>query len=407
MIYRTRRPSPGGFAMRAILLLVMLTATVSSLYAQGEIRKNQTQLKKLRSEIKSYESKIKEKEKKENATLGQLDNYTRQERLLRSLTRKLQKEENELKQSVAATKGAIDELTEQIEHLKKQYAGYVRSVYRKGSAGDLELLLTSASVNQFVLRSEYLKRFSLQRKRDLDSIASKRAELEEKKSLLDAQLAAQQKLIAEKAAEKERLRKLSNRKKNVLASIRRDKQNYRKEIDRRKKDFKEVEKKIAALIEAAARKRNSSAGSTVAPGGGKFSVSRGKLLWPVNGGKVLTKFGNQKHPVLNTITESKGIDIGISSGSPISAVADGEVSTIWWLPSYGNLVIVAHDGDYRTVYAHLSDINVDEGDAIRGGQVIGRSGEGLNGPMLHFEVWKGRKTEDPEKWLMSRRISRK
>jgi murein DD-endopeptidase MepM/ murein hydrolase activator NlpD len=89
----------------------------------------------------------------------------------------------------------------------------------------------------------------------------------------------------------------------------------------------------------------------------------------------------------------------VAQGSSVAAVADGEVSTIWWLPSYGNLVIVNHDGGYRTVYAHLGDVDVEEGQPVATGQRIGRSGEGLDGPMLHFEIWNGRETQDPEKWL--------
>lgn len=406
-----RRAPAGGrtAACRTPAWVVMTLLFATGLFAQSEIRKNQSQLEKLRSEISSFEKKIKDREKKENTTLGQLDNYTRQERLLRTLIGKLQKEEGALERSIDSARRSIDELTAQIAHLREQYAGYVRNVYMRGNAADIELLLTSRSVNQLLLRSEYLRRFSDRRKRDLDSIASKVAVLEQTRALLDGQLRAQQKLIAEKSGEQDRLRKMSRKKKNVLAAIRRDKKNYRREIDRRKKDFTEIEKKIAALIEAeAARKRaaGKGTGTSAPPSTGAFSASRGRLRWPVDGGRILTRFGNQKHPVLNTITESKGIDIGVAAGSPISAVAGGEVSTIWWLPSYGNLVIVAHDGGYRTVYAHLSGIDVEEGDRVAAGQVIGRSGEGLNGPMLHFEVWKGRDTEDPEKWLMNRSLSR-
>ena len=62
---------------------------------------------------------------------------------------------------------------------------------------------------------------------------------------------------------------------------------------------------------------------------------------------------------------------------------------------------------FRTVYAHLSDISVNEGDVVHEGEHIGKSGEALSGPMLHFEVWKERDKQDPEQWLRPKGISQK
>ncbi len=89
----------------------------------------------------------------------------------------------------------------------------------------------------------------------------------------------------------------------------------------------------------------------------------------------------------------------MESGSPVSAVADGEVAKIFWLPSFGNLIIMNHNNGFRTVYAHLSDILVAEGQTIKEGDLIGESGESLDGPRIHFEIWKEREKQNPELWL--------
>jgi murein DD-endopeptidase MepM/ murein hydrolase activator NlpD len=83
----------------------------------------------------------------------------------------------------------------------------------------------------------------------------------------------------------------------------------------------------------------------------------------------------------------------------VTTVADGEVTTIWWLPGYGNLVIVDHYSGFRTVYAHLSEITVSEGQKVKEGEQIGASGEALEGARLHFELWKDREKQNPELWL--------
>lgn len=403
-----RPPSPGIASIALLVAVTALLAPSPSPAFQKELKSKQSQLEKIRKEIEQYEKKIRDREKKENRTLEQLDDYGKQEALLRKLVKKLHREEAELEASIKSTTNTVAGLEAQLEHLKKQYASYVRSAYTRGTTGDLELLATSQSVNQLLVRAEYLKRFSAHRKRDFDAITAKRRALQEEQDLLARQLGRRQRLIADKSAEQGNLRKMTKKKKNLLAGIRRDKKNYQKEIDRRRKDFEEIGRKIAALIEAEKKKKPAAgaARTAEAAGGGAFEAARGGIGWPVEGGRLITGYGMQKHPILKTLTENKGVDIGVPTGTRVSAVAGGEVSTIWWLPSFGNLVIVAHEGGYRTVYAHLADIDVEEGEKISSGQSLGRSGEGLNGPMIHFEVWKGRETLDPEKWLRSRGITR-
>jgi murein DD-endopeptidase MepM/ murein hydrolase activator NlpD len=177
-------------------------------------------------------------------------------------------------------------------------------------------------------------------------------------------------------------------------------------IERKMKAAREVEEMIAALIESdrirkerraeEARKSNL---PQPPPSGVDFAAKRGALRWPVSKGEVVARFGNQRHPTLRTITQNIGIDIAVETGSPVSAVAGGEVSRIWWLPSFGNLVILDHDGGYRTIYSHLADIYVIEGQIVKEGDIIAESGESLDGPRLHFEIWKDREKQNPEHWL--------
>jgi murein DD-endopeptidase MepM/ murein hydrolase activator NlpD len=129
---------------------------------------------------------------------------------------------------------------------------------------------------------------------------------------------------------------------------------------------------------------------------------KGKLIWPVTGGKVVAEFGNQVHPVMKTITTNTGIDIATQENSPIRCVADGEVALIHWLPSYGNLIIINHGHGYRTVYAHLDEINVIAGQKIREGEVMAKSSGSISGDLLHFEIWQEKEKQNPREWLARR-----
>ena len=108
--------------------------------------------------------------------------------------------------------------------------------------------------------------------------------------------------------------------------------------------------------------------------------------------------------------EHKAIDIAASSGSPVYAAEDGTVSyvQIWdgsydttGMMSYGHMVEVRHADGNTTLYAHLSEINVQQGEKVVRGQRIGRVGSTGNatGPHLHFEVITSEGKVDPADYL--------
>ncbi len=394
-------------------VMLLLVTTMFLPARQDEISTKRSQLQKLRTEIGKVEQKIKEKEKKEHATLELLDVYDRQAALIEKLIKKLHEEEEELQKDIAATHKSIDDLGGQISFLKNHYANYIRAAYMKGRANDLELLLSANSVNQFLLRSEYLQRFSDQRKKDIDKINVHRNDLQQQHLQLQNQLNEQHQLITEKTKEENKLAVQTKKRKAMLAEIRKDKKNIKREMDRKLQAAKQLEDLISKLVEEDRVKREremkdkpeTEARSTAQ--GKIFESRRGHLRWPVDGGKITSHFGAQENPSLHTVTQNPGIDISVGAGSPIFTIADGEVSAIWWLPSFGNLVIINHKNGYRTVYAHLSEISVSENETVQEGQTIGKSGEALSGPLLHFEIWKEREKLDPEQWLSQRGLTQR
>ncbi|MHB8580988.1 MAG: murein hydrolase activator EnvC family protein, partial [Ignavibacteriaceae bacterium] len=130
-----------------------------------------------------------------------------------------------------------------------------------------------------------------------------------------------------------------------------------------------------------------------------FSALKGRLNWPVERGKIVKQFGENRNVKLNTVTLNYGIDIKTVSEEDVRAVADGVISAIDWIPGYGSVVIITHKGDFRTVYSHLSNIFVKEGDRVKLGTIIGKVGESLEGNILHFEIWNSRSNQNPEVWL--------
>jgi murein DD-endopeptidase MepM/ murein hydrolase activator NlpD len=141
----------------------------------------------------------------------------------------------------------------------------------------------------------------------------------------------------------------------------------------------------ARLIEAA-QARDSAAGA-IAPA----------FVWPVTG-PISGVYGSQR--ILNGEPRAphRGVDIAAPAGAPVSAMADGVVSVAAGDMYFtGKTVMIDHGYGLHSVYAHLSELGVKVGQAVRKGQPIGRVGATgrATGPHLHWGVYWFDQALDP------------
>ncbi len=381
-----------------------------------EISQRERELDRIRAEIQQWDRKLSESKAKEKTTKQNIDDLERQANLIRRLIKKLREQEQQLTGDITEARESIRDLEQQLQLLKNHYAKYVRSVYKYGRVYDVELLFSSKSVNQLYIRIEYLKRFSEQRAKDLQAVVSQKAVLEEENDRLQTNLEHERTVLAEKTAAESSLKRRVTQRQKTLAAIRQDKKEYQRVLNEKKRYAQEIERIIAKLSEedrkrkereAVAARDRATPSVKPAPSteafAGTFAAHKGRLRWPVSAGTIASRFGNQVHPILKTVRENTGIDIMVSSGSSVLSVADGEVSILTFIPGFGNIAILSHGDGYRTVYAHLSEIGVSESQKVKAGEVIARSGDSVDGSILHFEIWKDREKQNPELWLAKQR----
>jgi murein DD-endopeptidase MepM/ murein hydrolase activator NlpD len=115
-------------------------------------------------------------------------------------------------------------------------------------------------------------------------------------------------------------------------------------------------------------------------------------------GDITSGFGWRRDPFTGTSRFHAGVDIRASYGRDVAAVAAGRVVSAGVEGGYGQSVVVEHATGLRTRYAHLSEIDVQSGQAIDSGSVVGKVGQSgrATGPHLHFEVLKNGKAVNPE-----------
>ena len=128
-----------------------------------------------------------------------------------------------------------------------------------------------------------------------------------------------------------------------------------------------------------------------------------KLLWPLQGGKISSKFGYRKSPFTGHKQHHNGIDIAAPKGTRIRAVASGVVTKSGWMSNGCGYGVHIKHSNYETVYCHASRVFVVKGEQIKRGQGIAEVGSTGNstGPHLHFEIRSLRtsKSVNPLKYL--------
>jgi murein DD-endopeptidase MepM/ murein hydrolase activator NlpD len=127
------------------------------------------------------------------------------------------------------------------------------------------------------------------------------------------------------------------------------------------------------------------------------SRRRAFLASPMAFSRVTSGFSMRMHPIHNVWRQHGGVDYAAPTGTPVRAVGDGWVQFAGWQNGYGNVVQVAHGNDKQTLYAHLSRIEVKQGQRIEQGHRLGSVGATgwATGPHLHFEFRVRGQHQDP------------
>jgi murein DD-endopeptidase MepM/ murein hydrolase activator NlpD len=117
------------------------------------------------------------------------------------------------------------------------------------------------------------------------------------------------------------------------------------------------------------------------------SLQRAFLASPVAFSRITSGFKMRFHPILGVWKKHEGVDYAAPIGTPVRSVGDGVIDFAGVQNGYGNVIILRHHNNYKTVYAHLSRIMVRKGETVSQGQSIGAVGATgwATGPHLHFE----------------------
>lgn len=319
-------------------------------------------------------------------------------RLVGGLDKQLVAIDDDVNDATARLTRAQSELDAKQVTLQKRLV----DVYKRGPLYSAEVLLSAASLGEIVTRYKYLHELALRDRALVRRVQSLRDDVLSQHALLVRLRDELARNREEKAAEEQRLRALEVQRRASLAQAQQQSARAQTRLAQIARDEARLAGVIASL--ETARKRAAAkpsakpaAPSTMGP------TESGKLGWPVNGA-LLYRFGRVVS-ANNTTTRWNGIGIAAPSGTPVRAVASGEVVLAEAMGTYGLTVIVQHGGGDYSIYGSLARADVRKGSVVTKGQTIGAVGASDPDlpPHLHFEVRPGGRAVDPLTWLQQQR----
>ena len=382
-----------------IVLLLMLF-NVNLICNAQSVNDLEKKVNKLQSEIKTSQSLLKKTSKNKETTIREVELLQAQIKKRDDLIKTYDKQIALLNKETKGYRNDIDNLQNELEKNRKEYADLLVIAYRnRNNINNLLFVFSSEDFNQAIRRMRYIQQFNDLLKHKMEEIDETKANIKQR---IEKNEEDKKRIEALNNTQKKERNDLNNDKKSLndkVAKLKKEEKKIKKDIAQKEKETKDLQAKIKKIIEEelARRKADASIDMNLAA---NFENNKGKLPWPVASGVVTKKYGKSAHPTQSKVTVvNNGIDISTEQGANALCVFDGQVSTIFNTGST-NVVMVRH-GTFFTLYANLDKVFVKSGDKVKTGQKLGliHTGTTDNLTTLHFEVWNDKNNTNPELWL--------
>ena len=401
-----RRPLARAAALLAALLLGASAAGLP-LEAQQQsnearLRQQREELARIRRERSELEARMRQLQSNVHDLAEEVSNIERQadvtQRAVLALDRQLSAITDEVGSATARLVRAEDELVVKRAILRRRLA----DIYKRGPLYAVEALLSAESFGELVARYKYLHMLALRDRALVARVAALRDQIGGERTRLVRLQDDLEGSRRERADEAGRLVELERQRAASLTAVRRSARQTQARLARIARDEARLGDVIANLESARRRaeaRRPSTSGAAPEP-----ATRRGRnaLDWPVRG-DLLYSYGRVVNPN-NTTTRWNGIGIAAATGTPVKAVAAGQVMVAEPFGTYGLTVIIQHPGGDYSVYGSLAAADVQKGAIVDKGQTIGSVGSADPElpPHLHFEMRPGGRAADPLEWLKDR-----
>lgn len=385
---------PGGFSG----VQKVSAASVSDLQKQVEALEREQQ--ELKSKAAEYSKDLNKQKEAKKALEDQISNIRDQISLLSQQETAINNQIAEMNATIRQKEQEIADKQAQIDESFSLLQQRLRAIFKSGNMSGLQMLLDTDEYADYLIKSKMMERISQNDQDLMDSLEVEMQQISQEKDQVEAQKAEVERQEQEIASLKEQADQKKSEMDSLYSQVNAVVKQLQNDIQYTEEQLKKKKEQEAALNQQISDLINKT-DSTGNYGGGT-------MFWPVPAvHNISSGFG----PRWGTM--HRGIDISEGAvpvyGQNVVAAADGVViyvnKTNTWGGGYGYHVIIDHGLDEQgrkisTLYAHNSQVLVNVGDRVVGGQtVISKAGDtgDVTGPHLHFEVRVNGTAVDPVK----------
>ncbi len=380
-------PRRGMLAAAALACLLAALYVVAAAPAQD-----------LQSQLDEKEAELDAAKEREGVLSSEIQGYTEDIDQLAGEVAVLRTREAVVQDRLDRTEARLDRerkylnvLRDRLVHTMRILKQRLVDIYKSGEPNAIDVVLQADGFDDVLDRYEYLDAIQEQDASIVDRVHDLR---DETRQIVESVRNARDEIEARKE-ELERTREQLEAREAELAAVRSDKQSAlsatHETAERLEGDIGDIQGQIQAQLQAA--QEAAAAEAPTLPAGPIQGESSAGFIWPVNG-TVSSPFGwrwGRMH---------EGIDISAPAGTPIRAVANGNVVLAAPTSGYGNYTCIDHGGGLASCYAHQSSYAITSG-GVSQGDVIGYVGctGSCFGDHLHFEVRINGAAVDPLGYL--------
>jgi murein hydrolase activator len=311
-------------------------------------------------------------------------------------------------------------LNESLSQQQQQLSKLLRQQYMHGDQSYSQLILQNKNPSEIARDVKYFSYIAKEHAKVIDGMQSNLVKVKKLNNKTAAALQEVADLKAKQEAEKSELEQQKQEKSRVVKTLSKQITAQRNEIDKLKRDEKNLSNLVERLAKIIPKKTKKTAkkkqrnnvdegmetpSQTVAKNeetptnaysGSSFSALKGKLRLPVRG-DVTNRFGAAR---ADTGVSWKGLFIKAGEGNDVKTVADGRVVFADWMRGFGNLIIVDHGSGYMSLYGNNQSVLKGVGEEVNAGDAIasvGNSG-GNESNGLYYELRKNSAPFDPMSW---------
>ncbi len=379
----------------------MLLSFCLSSYGQDAQKK---EIERLRKEIATLDKQLKANEGKSADATAQLALTRKKVATSRKLVAESEGELASINKQIKAKSAEIDRTQAKLDENLSYYEALIRSAYLSRDPRLRFLyVLSGESIPQVVRRFNYLRSASDELRDEARKIEKRKAQLSLEKSQLDSLRKINVTLLSERNQELGRLKTTEKKEQQIVQDLNRNKTRYQAEIKKKRSQIDALNKKIAQMIAQQNKKQKAKSSPQKKVDiqlSNEFASNKGRLPWPVSG-TITGRYGKHKHPVYKNVDLpfNNGINISTGADEQVRAVFNGTVCQVVVMPGYNQCVLIQH-GEYYTFYCKLKQVSVKAGDKVSAGDVLGIVDTISGETQLHFQLWKGTSSIDPEPWLL-------